>query len=176
MGCVKAFRPEKLVIAILTSAPERLSAQLGELTESFGEIDFRSDPIPFTFTSYYTEEMGPDIIRVFAAFSALVDPQSLAGIKIVTNALEDRWRVQGRRKTNLDPGLLGLSRFVLATTKDGSHRIPLAQGIYGEVTLTFEKGGFRPAPWTYPDYASAPYLEILNRIRAAYKEQLADVT
>ncbi len=65
-------------------------------------------------------------------------------------AIEDAFREGGDRTLNLDPGLLSLSRFALATTKDGSHRIPLRDGIYAEVTLVYERGGFHPLPWTVP--------------------------
>jgi hypothetical protein len=60
---------------------------------------------------------------------------------------------------------------VLATTKESSHRVPLASGIWAEVTLLFEKGSFRPVEWTYPDYRSPGCIAILNSIRALYKEQ-----
>lgn len=172
MGVPVAFKPEKLVVGILTTRPHALGDQLRDMETGLGRVDFQSDEIPFTFTSYYSKEMGPDIRRVFVSFATLVEPQRLADVKLFTNSLEDAWRESGNRKTNLDPGLLSLNRFVLATTKDGSHRIPLSKGIYAEVTLTFEKGSFKPAPWTYPDYASAPYIAILNSIRSLYRDQI----
>ena len=86
-------------------------------------------------------------------------PRSWPRIKRETNDIEDRFREQGLRKVNLDPGLLSLPRFVLATTKDNAHRIPLEGGIYAEITLLFGKGTFRPLPWTYPDFRSENYIE-----------------
>ena len=56
------------------------------------------------------------------------------------------------RPLNLDPGLLLLGKFLLATTKDQSHRIYLRDGIYAEVTLRYTKSEFEPWPWTYADY------------------------
>ncbi len=116
--------------------------------------------------------MGTPILRFFLAFRELVDPSRLAAVKGESNTLEERWRRDGRRAVNLDPGLLALSRFVLATTKENAHRIPLSGGIYAEVTLLYARGGFRPLEWTYPDYRSPEYLAILNDIRTRYKEQL----
>ncbi len=172
MGCAAAFTPEKLVLGVLVS---RLAAR-DELLEAaggaWGPVDYVSDLIPFTWSHYYDQEMGTPIHRLFVAFQRLVDPSRLAAIKQETNALEERWHVQGKRTVNLDPGLLALSRFSLATTKENAHRIPLSQGIYAEITLLYARGTFRPLDWTYPDYRSEPCIGCLNHIRALYKEQL----
>jgi hypothetical protein len=135
-------------------------------------MDFTSPSLPFTFTSYYDAEMGTPIERFFVSFEQLVDPARLPRIKGQTNEIEGLFSDQGRRTVNLDPGLLSLPRFVLATTKENAHRIPMEAGIYAEITLLFGKGSFRPLPWTYPDYRSEVYLSILNGVRARYKGQL----
>jgi hypothetical protein len=116
--------------------------------------------------------MGPEIQRFFVSFGRLVDPSTIARIKLETNSVEDAFREEDRRKVNLDPGLLCLSRFTLVTTKDNAHRIPLSDGIYAEVTLIYHKGSFQPLEWTYPDYRSAGYLAILNEVRTLYKAQV----
>jgi hypothetical protein len=173
MGSAGAFTPEKLVIGILTSRPGRTAELTAGLSARWGAVDFSCDPFPFPFTDYYNNEMGVPIFRFFLSFDRLVDPARLAEIKKETNALEEGYREEGRRKVNLDPGLLALARFTLATTKENAHRIPLADGIYAEITLLYHKGGFQALPWTYPDFRSEHYLSILNRIRARYKTQLA---
>jgi len=172
MGTAHAFVPEQLVVAVLSSRPGRLAEARSALGERFGPVAFASDPVPWNFTAYYDAEMGPGIVRLFWAFERLVDPAELAAIKLSTNAVEDSFREGGDRKLNLDPGLLTLSRFVLATTKDHAHRIPLRDGIYAEVTLTFEHGAFRPLPWTYPDYRTDGVRAILKEIRDRYRERL----
>jgi len=172
MGSPRAFAPEKLVVAVLSSEPELGGTLLERLEQRFGPSDWASPQLPFTYTHYYDREMGGPITRCFLSFRELVDPQRLAGIKQATNRLEEELRREGRRRVNLDPGLLSLSRFILASTKPGAHRVALAEGIYAEITLIFERGGFRPVEWTYPDYRSPEYLEILNRIRALLKAQL----
>ena len=172
MGSPRAFAPEKLVVAVLASDPAGGQELLERLEQRFGPSDWASPPLPFTYTRYYDREMGGPITRYFLSFRDLVDPQRLAGVKLETNRMEQELSRDGRRRVNLDPGLLSLSRFVLASTKPSAHRIALAEGIYAEVTLIFERGGFRPLEWTYPDYCSAEYLEILNRIRALLKAQL----
>ena len=110
-------------------------------------------------------------MRVIVAFERLVDPALLPAIKHRTNELEWSDSIQGHRGVNIDPGYVSLSKLVLATTKDHAHRIYLKDGIYAEVTLRYQGGTFRPWPWTYPDYASAPYIAIFNHIRTQYHRQ-----
>ena len=172
MGTVGSFTPEKLVMGILCSCPERDEELRSVLAANWGAIDYYSDPIPFTFTHYYDGEMGGPIVRRFAAFEPLVDPSCLCRVKQRTNSLEGGFRMAGTRRVNLDPGLMALSRFALATTKESAHRVPLADGIYAEITLLYSHGSFRPLEWTYPDFCSPAYLAALNAIRARYKEQL----
>jgi hypothetical protein len=174
MGAVHPFVPEQLVVAVLSSRPGRLAEARGRLEERYGAVAFASNPVSWSFTTYYDREMGPGIVRLFWAFGRLVDPSELPAIKRATNALEEAFREDGGRKLNLDPGLLSLSRFVLATTKDGSHRIPLRDGIYAEVTLAFERGEFHPLPWTYPDYRSEGCRVMLKAIRDGYRRRLRE--
>jgi len=171
MGEATQFLPEKLVMAVLISRPQREQELLGVLGETWGPPDLCSPCMPFSYTDYYDNEMGPGIQRFFVSFRRLVDPSLIADIKIQTNRVEERFREADARKVNIDPGLLCLSRFVLVTTKESAHRIPLSGGIYAEVTLLYHKGSFRPLEWTYPDYRSPDYLGILNEIRGLYKAQ-----
>ncbi len=172
MGTVNLFVPEQLVVAVLSSRPGRLDAAREALESRFGPVAFASDPVPWSFTTYYDREMGPGIVRLFWAFARPVDPAELSAIKLTTNGIEDAFREEGGRKLNLDPGLLSLSRFILATTKDGSHRIPLRDGIYAEVTLVFERGAFYPLSWTYPDYRTEGCRSVLKTIREGYRQRL----
>jgi len=172
MGSAGTFTPEKLVMGILSSRGRGGEELLSLLVELWGGIDFHCPPFPFTFTSYYDSEMGAGIERSFVSFGRLVDPSCLARIKRETNAIEDRFREDGRRTVNLDPGLMALSRFSLATTKESAHRIPLEAGIYAEVTLLYSRKSFQPLAWTYPDYRSERYIQVLEEVRRIYKEQL----
>jgi len=148
MGTAYRFKKEKLVIPILASASDYLSELFPRLEERFGPIDYTSESIDFTFTDYYLEEMGDQIERFFVSFSDLIDPGLLPDIKITTNEIERFFADGGSRKINLDPGILALSRFVLATTKENAHRIPLRDGIYGEITLLYRDNEFQVLPWT----------------------------
>ena len=168
MGTCKAFGEEILVVGLLSSDVALEGAARGELEALCGPPEAATPRQIFSWTPYYDAEMGLPIWRSYLAFRNLVDPASLAAIKLATNAIEDRLAVGGRRKVNLDPGLLAPGRFVLATTKDRAHRIALSGGIYAELTLIFERGEFRALPWTYPDWASEPVRSML----AAWRPRL----
>jgi hypothetical protein len=172
MGEITDFTEEKLVIGLLTGPGAPEAACLRALEGLFGPRDYASPRIDFTFTSYYDAELGTPIMRLFISFAALVTPDSLADIKIATNVLEEEFALDGKRRINLDPGTLSLSRFILASTKPSSHRIPLVKGIHAEVELMFEHGSFRPVEWTYADYRSPAYLRVLGDIREIYRDNL----
>ena len=174
MGIIHSFREEKLVIGVLIHNLSLTDYVLEEITGAFGEIDYKGTPFIFTFSEYYFPEMGSPLYRFFLSIKTLFPPDELSTIKVKTNLIENKFSSSEKRKVNLDPGIMALSRFILASTKESSHRIPLRNGIYGEITLMFEKGSFRPVEWTYPDYKSEQYLTILNGIRNTYKEQLKE--
>jgi hypothetical protein len=172
MGNIHHYLKEKLVLGILISQLAFKDECVALLKREFGPVDFISGLLDFSFSHYYDKEMGTPIKRFFISFKRLIEPDSLASVKVYTNGVEQKYSKQGLRKINIDPGLLAMSRFILASTKDSSHRIPLGMGIYAEITLMFEHGTFRPLEWTYPDYRSSEYIEILNQIRALYTAQL----
>ena len=172
MGKAKQPQPVKVIISMLTGDPELWDEVVPELEGALGPADLMTQAFPFTHTEYYAAEFGLHLQRKFITFRRLVPPDKLPEIKNLTNSLEARWADEGRRRVNLDPGYVSLSKLVLATTKNHGHRLYLGQGIYGEVTLRYYKGTFAPWPWTYPDYASKPYLELCNQIRKTYAAQL----
>lgn len=172
MGAPRPFSPARLVVAVISSRPAERAPVHARLETLFGPIDFESPQVDFSFTDYYDREMGRPLARWFLSFERLVGPEALADIKLRTNALEAEIARGGGRTFNLDPGLLTLARFTLATTKESAHRIPLTDGIYGDLTLKYEKGAFRPLPWTYPDYRSEAYLAVFADLRERLRAQL----
>jgi len=163
----KAKKPEtvKLVIGMLAKNPELFDNAEEFFVKKFGPVDYRSPVIPFNYTDYYNKEIGYPLKREFISFKKPVYPQKIAAIKLLSNRLEDQFSLNQKRRINIDPGYISDAKFVLATTKDYSHRIYLNNGIYAEVTLVWRKSGFTPLEWTYPDYRSSEYIKILNTIR-----------
>ena len=49
--------------------------------------------------------------------------------------------------------------------------LTLGSGIYGEATLAYTSGTFRPYDYTYPDYRWPETLEFFAAVRARYLEQ-----
>jgi len=164
----------KLFMGLLGSSEEHLDAAKAEVQTRYGPIDLASPVFPFTFTTYYNEEMGEGIVRQFASFERLFDPGRLRAIKEETMILEGRMSADGKRRANLDPGYLNLSTVVLATTKDASYRVYLGEGVYAQPTLFFRERAFHPFEWTYPDYRQKETLSFFGEVRERLKEQLRE--
>lgn len=164
--------PAKLVAGLLLARRERFASLAAELAAAFGRIDLVSGWMPFDYTKYYAEEMGGGLFRRLLAFEPLVAPERLAAIKLATNAIEQACARDGRRTVNIDPGILSLERFVLATGKNYTHRIYLGQGIYADLTLIYRRGAYQTLPWTYPDYADLPLQRFLLAVRGKYARDI----
>jgi hypothetical protein len=175
MSVPKSPPPQKLLIAVIYRDRAVLDQCLERLAPRFGPSDFSTRETPFRQTSVYNAEMGPSLFRRFFTYRDLAGPGELAAIKLFTNSLENQHLEEGRRLINLDPGLVCLKTLVLATGKNPGHRIYLGQGIHADLTLLFERGSYRPLPWTYPDYADPAMIDFLNRIREAYKLDLREL-
>ena len=176
MGAITTPLPVKAIIGVLTTDPDLLPTVYTELTHRLGPIDYTSELMPFTSTTYYEAEMGPDIQRQFISFERLVDAGTLAEMKVFTNSVEQTFAIRmsktDARRVNLDAGYICLAKLVLASTKDHAHRIYLRDGIYAEITLRFYRKTFQPWEWSYPDYRLPTYIAIFNHIREIYRNQL----
>lgn len=164
--------PVKPLVSVIFAQPHLEAAVFQELAGLLGPPDLVSGWLPFDQTRYYEPEMGGGLQRRVAAFLYLADPGALSCWKQYTNRLETRFSLGGRRWVNIDPGYLARERLVLATGKNYTHRLYLQDGIYGEVTLIFQKGGWQTLPWTYPDYAGEPLRQFLTQARQKYLWQL----
>lgn len=173
MSIPRAPKAAKLIMSFLYREEEVLAAVLTGADAKYGPLDFLSEALPFEFTSYYQREMGQNLKRRLAGFRPLIQPEYLPEIKRWANDQESRHlNEKGGRKINIDPGYLASAKFILATGKDYSHRIYLGNGIYGDLTLMFQKGSFTALPWTYPDYASSPLIDLITLLRKRYLWQI----
>jgi hypothetical protein len=169
-------KPVKLIIGILAANQDCLRTAIESLSVRFEAIDLTSEVWPFTQTDYYKDQIGPNVVRQFISTEELINPGDLAKIKNQTNNIEQRLAKKLSfglpRPVNLDPGFIEPSKLVLASTKNYSHRIYIGKKMYAEVTLIFDKGSWRPLPYTYPDYQQPCYFEFFERVRRKLLEQL----
>ena len=172
MSFPKTPEPAKLVVGVFMK-DRGLFPGVGEkLAAAFGEVDLIGPWFPFDFTHYYESEMGGPLFRRFLVFKKLIRQETIVEIKLTTNTLENEYTLNGRRQVNIDPGYLLRERFVLVTGKNFAHRIYLAEGIYADLTLIFQKNRYRKLPWTYPDYGSGPIVDFLSKVRRKYVDDL----
>ena len=177
MATAREFQKCALVMGILSTSEDRREEITTLLEDHFGPIEKKSPVLDFPYTDYYDSEMGSRPVRYLLLFRNLIDPSTLSDIKTQTNELEKLFADNtGNRKLNLDPGVLSLSSFILATCKDRSHRIPLKDGIYAETTLIYQDHGFQTLPWTYADYRSDEIRSILKDFRDTYRSELKNNT
>ena len=178
MAEVRVHVPVLLVTAVFSRYLDALEKARDRLEQIYGPVQWSSSPFVFNQTTYYEASMGPDLRKQFFAFRDLVAPERLPDIKLRTNALEDEIAATRlypeARPVNIDPGLLELGKFLLATTKDQAHRVYLRDGISAEVTLRYHAGAFEPWPWTYADYREPAVREFLRTARDYYRGRLRE--
>ncbi|MBI5523091.1 MAG: DUF4416 family protein [Desulfarculus sp.] len=166
--------PARLLVSLLAASEAPRTQAVRRLAQDFGPLDYLSRPLAFDQTGYYAPEMGQPLTRRLASFRRLVPAHGLAQIKLVCQALEAGLAQEGRRRVNIDPGLLCADSLVLASGKRQGHRLALAEGLWAELTLWFHHGDYHPLPWTYPDYAGASMRRLLGGLRARYLWQLRE--
>jgi hypothetical protein len=168
----KAF----LIVACFSRHASALDWARPPLEAKFGAVARQSPDFDFNQTTYYEATMGAGLLKRFLVFEPFFEPEILPNVKNFTIALENDLAATGQfpevRPLNLDPGYLQLGKFLLATTKDQSHRIYLRDNIFAEVTLRYQKTGFEPWPWTYADYQVPAVRAFLNDARALLAERI----
>lgn len=172
MGKIAPHKPVKLISGFIFKDIQVFNKAKLHLSRRFGKIDFESQIIPFNLTDYYREELGEGLSRVFISFNKLIHLKQIAGIKILTNNIERKLSSKGKRLVNVDPGYLDLAKLVLVSTKDYVHRIYLDKGIYAETTLFYQGKSFQSWQWSYPDFRASEQINIFNKIREIYAEQI----
>ena len=147
-------------------ALEKCKHKLGPVLDSSQEYNFSK------ITSYYNSEMGKNLQKRLLVFQEYQNLEDFHKIKLWSNQVEQELsQKRENRKINIDPGYLGLSKLVLFSTKNYSHRIYINDGIYAEVTLIYENGGYKAQSWTYPDYNREATLDFLEESRQKIKQR-----
>ncbi len=148
---------------------------LSDLNDAFGEMMIFSKTIDFSkFTHYYDDEIGNDITREWILFQEPISLENFFEKKKFSIQIENKYRIDGKRRINIDPGVITLNNVQLLTTKNFSHRVYLGEGIFCEVTFIFTKDGIKYLPWTYPDYKSFEAEEFFLKGREFIKKMKKD--
>jgi hypothetical protein len=159
-----------LAVACFSRHPAALAWGQDRLQAAYGDLALVSCDFSFHHTSYYEKTMGLGLVKRFLVFESFFSPDCLPDVKNFTISVENEL-VESKshdelRPLNLDPGLVQLGKFLLATSKDQSHRIYLRDNIFAEVTLRYQRTGFEPWPWTYADYQEPAVRSFLDAARA----------
>src|SRR5262249_21384542 len=172
--------PVLLVVAGFSRHDEALRWGRERLEQTSRPVGLASEPFLFDQTSYYEATMGPDLRKQLLAFERLVPPDCLPDVKLHTNALEGELAATRtfpeERPLNLDPGLLALGKFLLATTKDQAHRIDLRDGILGKERLSNSVAAWNRWPCTSAEYRLAAVHTFLEQARDFYRNRLQETS
>ena len=165
----------KPIVGIITSEIDLLDEVLSRLERFFGARDVVGPWREFDHTSYYEPEMGPGLKRCFVSFSNLLPPASSTWFKEKASGVEAFYLSGGKRRMNIDPGYIDANKVVLMTGKDGGHKIPVAEGIWADFLLWYNKG-WVAHPWAFPDFRDGGYFKTFMRMRLAFKKQLKSLS
>lgn len=124
-------------------------------------------PTTNPLTHYYSSEMGPEenLKRIMIVCLEPYEREQFVAHKLWADQVERETSIDGKRRLNIDIGLLSLENLLLATGKNYSHRIYLNSGVYADLTLEFKQGKFNKLEWTYPDYTDSEKLRFFEDCR-----------
>ena len=161
----------KLIIGAIYADPQWLTKAKSLMYIENWEIESQSKELTFDQTEYYSKEMGEGLKRCFLSIKGLQSLEFSAEWKLKTLEIEKQLSNKGKRRINLDPGYLDLSRVVLLSGKEGSHKIYLRNSVWADLVLLKDKGGYRNFPWTFPDISTGCYDDFFLKIRAEFKRE-----
>jgi len=178
MGQVSLHPPALLLLAAFSRHGDALDWARRQAVEHWGPVAMESPVFEVRETRYYEQSMGEGLRKTFLVFQRLFDPSGLPAIKLQTNAWEQQYTdsagLPEMRPLNLDPGYLTLAKLVLASTKDHSHRLYLADGIYAEITLRYTQRHWQAHEWTFADYRREDYQQFFSQCRDYLHRQLRE--
>jgi archaellum biogenesis ATPase FlaH len=104
--------------------------------------------------------------RVFYVSTESYPREFLLSSKLLALDWEREWLKKNARMVNVDTGFVSLENFLLATTKNFSHRIFIGQNQFADLTYQFVEQSFQFLPWTYPDFKDQDKLDFFNWCRS----------
>ncbi len=161
----------KLIIGAIYADPQWLMESKSAMQRQSWEIEHQSQEFPFDQTDYYSTEMGEGLKRCFMCIKGLQPLEFSAEWKLKTLEIEKQFSNKGKRRINLDPGYLDLTRVVLLSGKEGSHKIYLRNGVWADLVLLKDRGGYRNFPWTFPDIRTGRYNDFFLQLRTEFKKE-----
>lgn len=161
----------KRVLAVLSRAPAWDEALCAAVEQAFSLVDYRSSWIPFE-DIYYAAEMGGPLWRGWISCRGLIDPSGMPAWKQAARNVEDAFRLDGRRRFNLDVGYLDVDKLVLASCKRGPCKLYLGGDVWADMILGYSRGAFTPTPWAFPDFRDGRYDKTLGIIRDKLKAEM----
>ncbi len=165
-------KPVKLILAI-TCRDDLQREEIKELAiRRWGKIDFEGALNPYAQKTPFFEEAGPPLLRGWISFSHLVDPGQIASIKNAASDLEARFLSQGKRRVDLNVGILDLYKLVFTSTHPAPQRLYHSDGVYLEMQVLFMKGKCQTLPWSYEEFKSHLLDEEFFKLQNLYQEAL----
>lgn len=133
----------------------------------YGKL-FRHQPEFNPLAAYYSKEMGEESLlkRVFFVTADSFPREFLLTSKLLSLVWENEWSQNGKRMVNVDLGMVSAENFILATTKNYSHRIFLGQNIFADLTYQCVQGRYQVLPWTYPDFQDDKKIDFFTWLRS----------
>lgn len=163
----------KAILFLLTNRRDRSEEIIAQFTPILGPVEIQTGWHPFPKGHYYEKEMGPDLERCLVGFKNMFEPWRLAELKTLCHKLEHQHiRTSTHpygRIINIDPGYVDLFKVVLASGKGGGQKVAIARDIFAHPLLRYEKGGWIPFEWTFPDLKAPTYHKELLRLRASLR-------
>ena len=117
---------------------------------------------------YYAKEMGDISLlnRIFYVSTRSYPREFLLTSKLMALEWERQWAIESKRMVNVDTGLISAESFILATTKNYSHRVFLGQNIFADLTYHCFEGTYQTLPWTYPDFKDQAKIDFFSWCRS----------
>lgn len=160
------------IVFVIQKAPAWEPYLLEKLTGTWGKIAYRGKLFPFDTGSYYHPEMGSPLYRGAISFSDLWLAKDLTVQKYRSREMEKQLASVQGRNYNLDVGYIDCDKMVLASFKRSGPKLYIEKGVWADMLLLYQKGKWKPLPWTFPDFCDERYHHDLLRIRENYKSDL----